>query len=425
MTATPLPIIAYVASPLHVLSALAAVKTFHPNDRVSVTLVVNYPTADATLLAELHGIVEVMTEGLPLVTSCVAISTETIKHLIGRTDVNVAASEFRALLEFGDPSEIYYFHDVMGSLVSMLAQAYPSARRICFGDCLGIAYERRYHLSRLGIDVPRSVATRDPTTETRSLLSRLWPTLPGQSRRNEEFADLSKLPYGSPSLIPHAAALILPIDESGDFLRGVQLKVVSKNLVLQLLNELVSRCSSFRQYEESLLAEREAARKFLLLTECNAEGQFLPFERDVEMYCAIIETHCEPGSIVYLKSHPAESVPRNEGIRTRIGTKFELIEFDNRFKRYPIEFAAKLVRESTPICMTYPRLSLKYLYDVDVIQPMDGAFIERWFSQKHWEFFRNGHAMMERPRQRLENWNGDGLLWNGRWNERSDTEITR
>lgn len=408
-------VIAYVASPLHILSALAAIETVHAGRPPPVTIVINYPTGDAKLLAELHDIAKVTTRGLPSVESCVAISNEGLDSLAGRIDVEAAATEFRALVNLGTFSEVYYFHDVMGLFFPMLAQSYPNARRICYGDVLGTTLERQYHLAQFGIEVAASVATADPAVKPsrwdriRAALTRPW-TSDAKPKRT----DLSKLPFGRCSTLPHAAALILPVDESGEFLADIPWQVVSKDLVLRLLRELTLRCSALGEYEGRLLTGREAADKFLLMTECNAEAQFMTFDRDIDMYCAIIEQHCSPRSTIFLKPHPAERFQRYDAIRARLGDRYELIEFDPRFRRYPIEFAPRLARECTPISMSYPSVSLLYLYGVDVIQPMSKAFIKKWYAPKYWDFLRRSRAMMDEPRARLATWDRRSLLWSGR-----------
>lgn len=399
-------VIAYVASPLNVLSALAAIKTFHPDNPVRVTLIVNYPGGDLTLLEELHGIVKVMTSNMPLIEACVAVPDEMIGAFAGRTDVESAAMEFRAHLGLRDFLEVYYFHDVMGVLFAMLAQSYPNARRIAFGDTLGMVFERKFHFAQFGIDVPESVSTPDPTRGKPSLWSRLRGTEPRHT-------NLSTLPFGAPSILPHAAALILPTDESGQILCRIPWKVVPKELVLRLLESLTSRCTALGHHVDQLLSGHRSTKKYLMLTENNAEAQFIAFERDVEMYCAIIERYCTSESVVYVKAHPAEWLPRYDALRAKIGHKFHLVDFGQRFKRYPVELATRLVRECTPICMSYPMLSLKYLHDVDVIDPMDQAFIKEWFPQKLWDYFNKASQMMVEPRQRLADWNGKDILWNG------------
>ena len=53
----------------------------------------------------------------------------------------------------------------------------------------------------------------------------------------------------------------------------------------------------------------------------------------------------------------------------------------------------RLVRACTPICMSYPTLSIKYLFDVDVIQPTDEAFIEKWYPERFWRSYKNGLSL--------------------------------
>jgi hypothetical protein len=182
---------------------------------------------------------------------------------------------------------------------------------------------------------------------------------------------------------------------------------------VQLFERGASGCADFTQYIDSLLARCGTRQKYLLLTENNAEGSFLTFENDVEMYCAVVRESCAPNSVIILKAHPGESLPRNDAIRAGLGGDFEVLEVDPRFKRYPIELAVRLVRECTVICMSYPRLSLKYLYGVDVIQPMDDAFIERWFPRQFWRSYKNAVMLYERPFERLSSWDGRSVLWSG------------
>src|SRR5262245_53557932 len=255
-------VLAYIASPLHVLSALAAIRTLHDESSVSVTLIVNHPTADAALLQELYPVITAMTERIAFIGKCVAVSNESLKPFVGRSDVEATAGEFREHLGLGDFSEIYFFHDVMGVLFAMLAQSYPRARRICFGDTLGMVFERKAHLSQLGIDVPESVTTADPAPDNRSLWERFHAAIaqPKPAAVPERYTDLSSVPFGTPGVLPHKAALILPIDES-DLLSQIPWMVVRKALVLQLLNELIVRCAEFQRYENDLLAGRQAADK--------------------------------------------------------------------------------------------------------------------------------------------------------------------
>ena len=63
--------------------------------------------------------------------------------------------------------------------------------------------------------------------------------------------------------------------------------------------------------------------------------------------------------------------------------------------------------------MSYPVLSLKYLYDIDVIQPMDSEFIEKWFPKWTWASYKNSLSLYSEPLKRLSSWDGMSILWSG------------
>src|SRR5262245_27420058 len=129
-------VIIYVISPIHVLSSLAAVRALHGDRRVEITMAVHWPGAQADQVASLHAVVSEMISGLRLVATCVAVPGEPLDRLAGSPDVQAVAAELRQLVGCEDFDEIYYSHDVIGVFYAMLAQSYPRARRICFGDGL-------------------------------------------------------------------------------------------------------------------------------------------------------------------------------------------------------------------------------------------------------------------------------------------------
>lgn len=64
--------------------------------------------------------------------------------------------------------------------------------------------------------------------------------------------------------------------------------------------------------------------------------------------------------------------------------------------------------------MFYPVLSLKYLYDMSVIQPMTNLVIEKYFASSLWDSYKNAIELNMAPLGRLENWDGKSLLYEGR-----------
>jgi hypothetical protein len=397
-------VLAYVISPVHVIGAVAAARSIHPTAPVRITIAVYWPGVPAEQVEEIAAIVRQMANPLSDVDACMVVTGERADSFERQAEVDPGAAR-RGLFGDTDFAEIYYAHDVVGRFYQALAMAFPHARRICYGDGLGNVYQRDYHLGLL----------RDPTDGSekgeREPRRGWWRNCLASLRRCVRSAEPVR---AIPSQFqPDAAALILPVDQSGGFLRDVQLTVVPRATALQLFEHGAAGCTDFIAHIDDLLARHAGRTKYLLLTENNAEGHFLAFDKDVEMYCAVVRDFCAPDSVIILKAHPGESLPRNEAIRASLGGDFEVVEIDPRFKRYPVELAVSLVRECKVICMSYPRLSLKYLYGIDVIQPMDDAFIERWFAPQFWRSYKNAVTLYEKPLERLAGWDGRGVLWAG------------
>jgi hypothetical protein len=194
------------------------------------------------------------------------------------------------------------------------------------------------------------------------------------------------------------------------------LTVCSKQSVHDVLDLCSSNAVDLRRYLQELLPVHNDRKKYLLLTDNFSEGNFMDFDTEIQMYCSVIQTFCRDGGVIYLKSHPGETLPRNERIQTALGSAYEIVELEKRFKRYPIELWKELVRRSSVISMSYPVLSLKYLYDIDVIQPMDHAFIERWFPKWTWRSYKNSLSLYMEPLKKLPAWDGQSVLWAGNVN---------
>ena len=113
-----------------------------------ITIVVHWPGAPAEQVEEISTIVRQMTRQLSDVEECVVVAGDAAGLFEGRVEADADAAR-RELFGDADFEEIYYAHDVVGQFYQALATAFPRARRICYGDGLGIVYQRDYHLSLL------------------------------------------------------------------------------------------------------------------------------------------------------------------------------------------------------------------------------------------------------------------------------------
>jgi hypothetical protein len=391
----------YVISPTHVIASLAAVKALHDNGNISVTMVVYWPGAAEEMIDELGDVVKKLTSEFPYIETVSTLSHAEFMHLVNPVGPLDSTSAVKEFIGKTDIHEIYYAHDVVGDLYQLLCSTYPDAKRICFGDALGIVYEREVHLSYLRA-VNKELAIKQ------SVLGRIKQVV------NQLFGT-SLVPEQVPlkDYKPHKAALILPVDQSGNFLKNTPLTVISKNIASVVIGQCSESCRSLNDYLNTTVETYSNKCLYLLLTDNFSEGNFIDFDREIDMYCSTIRAHCEPGSVVFLKSHPGETLTRNQRIVDSMGADYTVVELDKRFKRYPIELWKELVQQTTVICLSYPVLSLKYLYDIDVVQPMDHAFIEQWFPEWTWRSYKNSLTLYMAPLKNLATWDGKSVLWSG------------
>lgn len=394
-------LLVYAISPTHVISSLAAIEALHDQRNFSVVMVVYWPGATKELSEELGDVVKKLSRGFPYIKTVSTLSQDRFVNLVGCGVPADSASAIKEFIGNTDMHEIYYGHDVVGHLYQSLCAAYPDAIRICFGDALGNVYEREVHLSYLRGVNEKTVSKTTILGRMKQCFDKFFASVPVVSELQ------------SKNYKPHKAALILPVDQSGNFLQNAPLTVIPKDIATATLEQCRASCRDLNDYVNTLLEETSNNRRHLLLTDNFAEGNFIDFDREVEMYCSIIREQCTPGSVIFLKSHPAETLPRNKRIGEKLAGEYKIVELDSKFKRYPIELWKDLVLNSTIICMSYPVLSLKYLYDIDVVQPMDHAFIEKWFPEWTWRSYKNSLSLYMEPLKNLATWDGKSVLWSG------------
>lgn len=378
----------------------------HNVDLVKTTILIHWPGIDSAIVNEIGSIVKEMSNGISFLDNVVTLSSSSMSEFLVSKDSIEALDNLKKHIGEVNFDEIYYAHDIEGGLFQFLCAAYPNAKRICFGDALGNVYEKEVHLSFL----------RGQPTQVISKL-----TFKSKIKKTIEKVNKLAKPAikGKTNLIlkefkPNGAALILPVDQSGNFLRNTPLTVCKKETLMEVLETCISNSKNLQVYIREIIQKYKNRKLFLLLTDNLAEGNFINFDREIDMYCSIIKEYCGQESVVFLKSHPGETLPRNKKIKEALVGKYEIVELDKKFKRYPIELFRELVTNCKVICMSYPVLSLKYLYDVDVIQPMDSAFIEKWFPRWTWASYKNSLSLYMKPLNNLSKWNGEDILWSGR-----------
>jgi hypothetical protein len=391
-----LNIVGFVHSPLNLLAAVAAFRTLDHGSLVRITLAICWPGVSREILKELTKVVRKILSEMPETITLIEFSDHDLAEL-GPTTLT---SEMNC--QYVD--QIYYPHDISGPLYINFCCAYPDAERVCYGDALGNVYERHVHLGLISSGTDQGAITDNSSGCLRSLFRRV---------RNYVCSDKNPVADNVVHFPPHKAVLVLPVDQSGHFLDGVELVVCKKETIQQVIKEAAFACHELESYLSALCDLYRGRECYLLLTENHAESGLIDFRSEIDMYVEAITGCCSSGSVVFLKSHPGETLPRNAALAEALTDQFEIVELDSQFKRYPIELWYQLIYTCHIICMSYPILSLKFLYGVDVIQPMDDLFIERWFPKRAWVSYKNSVSLYREPLLRLDSWDQTSVLWAG------------
>src|SRR5207302_245739 len=116
------------------------------------------------------------------------------------------------------------------------------------------------------------------------------------------------------------------------------------------------RCSELDNYCRQLSEQHRGSASYILCTQNYAEGKFIAFDREIDMWCEIVRTHCARGATIFHKSHPAEVLPRGEALAGQLRKDYRFVQLDNRFRRFPIEIWRHLLLTATVVSGSNPIL---------------------------------------------------------------------
>ena len=391
----------YVISPIHVIASVSAIQTLHHEYDVRLTILVHWPGVSKVVVKEIMKIVEEMTSSLSYVKKIRMLSSSDNTEMMSTRSIQVISENIKNYLGQEKFDELYYAHDIDGGMQQILCTIYSSARRICYGDAMGYVFEKSKYCSLYqGLNVLKIT----PFIK----FYKAWLNIKSKAKQFTIKYILRHIVLSEFSA--DIAALILPVDQSNGYLSKIPLYVCDRRVVLSIIEQCATACSLLKVYVSDLLGLYADRKKYILFTENYAEGKSIVLDREIKMYCAIIRNHCEVGSVVFLKPHPGEILLRYEEISSSLLSEYEIVSLSSEFKRYPIELWKELLLNSTVIGSGSPVLTLKYLYDIDVINPLNSAVIVQWFNKDKWDYYMDAFSLVNEPLKKLKEWDGCSVL---------------
>lgn len=272
---------------------------------------------------------------------------------------------------------VIYVFDINDSLIGILKAIFPDAQFVITGDAVGFYYEKEAQKKFYGHEI----------------------------NYNNIFEFIE----------PDVFMNILPIQiYKRDFTSKTEIKVLSKEDYINNFKSLTGMYEELADYFQRLLTKYQDKTKCLLLAENYAQCGFTTEEKEINLYCDAIKKNFPKNSVVFIKQHPFDKELSLDKYKSVLGYDWELVNIDKNFIFYPVEIMQDLIKNGDFIMSAgIPRVSVKYLYDKDVICPFNGANIADYFEGKYQDIIAYNIKVVEEPLKALKNWDSKSILCKG------------
>jgi len=301
------------------------------------------------------------------------------------------------------PDEIYYAHDIVSPIPRLLMEAFPRADRTTFGDALGSTFNAEYRLAQAA-----------GATHQEAVRVAKNAHVPAAGRRPSLLSAFREKRKSSASA-PQAthAALILPMDQTGDYLEDKTLVVVPRDVVLEVIAKCRQALPELEDFSRNWLAAHTSPR-YLLLLENYSEARMMSFEASVHMYESMVRRVAPRGANVLIKPHPLATDPLARTLCQRLNSEYAACVMPTTLNRYPIELWRTLLEACEVVStMSYCDVSLMYLYAKRPRQLMDDSLIAEYFPIASQGRLVEARDIYGEMLEALENWDGTSVLWRG------------
>lgn len=318
----------------------------------------------------------------------IMVNDRWIKSLTKDIESSNITQKFRDMAGIDKVDQVYYCHNLVGSIADLALNAYPEAERIMIGDGLGQVYDRRYLSLIPG-------AGFSPISYLQTILAKLHISI--------------NLTAALQNFSPDKAVLILPMDYSGDLLSKISLEVIPRDAVISYINDIRVGLPELSGYTGDLIRKIKGKGHILILTNFS-DGGFIELDAEAEMFEQMVRTNIASGETIIIKAHPLSEARLDAELNRRLKNDYNVITFSRDFDRYPFELCKDLIEKCEVITISSVAISLKYLYGKNIVYGWDEGIIKRFFPQKYWRFIIESDAIYRKQLEALKTWDGKSVL---------------
>lgn len=316
-----------------------------------------------------------------------------IVHVRGEQMIGLMRRPYRNSINdlktlLGEPSfdDIYLARDHVGDGSALILNSYPTSSKHAYGDSFGLVGQ---HDAIARLDGPASLLTRLRLLGRRLLL-------------------------GAPKVISFDDAILsLPIDLSGSYFQRTPLVVPSHAHVRQTVRKMYEGMSELYTYCKELRSRSGMVETPMYLLSNLAGSGLCTVEQEVALYLEVIREHSSPGETLFIKPHPRSSFEFLKAIQQSLQRDRDVVVVDDpRFARMPIELWVDLIAHCRLIAIfSTSCINLKYLYDKDIVLPLDDEHMSRYFKLAAREHISSNYRLMKQAMVNLDHWDGVSPLW--------------
>lgn len=311
-------------------------------------------------------------------------------RLISYLPVRIRAKFLKRKLKKYPIDEIFFSHDLSSDFWNQaLMQAFPKAKRICYGDALGLVYSQNY-FSQLMYQI-----TNKNKIIFHNVLARIKRNLIYPSKKNQ--------------LQAQEAILAIPCDPGKDFLTQCKLSIISRNDLKQCIADLANCIPEFKTHMQDIISNSPNPC-YLLMHSNFTESKLTTIESEIALYKEILSTHAPKGSTVIIKPHPAHNPELFLLIINALKEEYKIEIVNQQYHHLPIELAESLVLGCEVLSVSYSSISLPYLYDKQVKHVLTQELVNQYFSIEKMSWFIESNNLYISMINALPNWKQDREL---------------
>ncbi|HBB52563.1 MAG TPA: hypothetical protein DCZ80_01505 [Legionellales bacterium] len=273
-------------------------------------------------------------------------------------------------------ARFYYSHDLTSDFISQaFMQGFPKSYKVSFGDGFGLFYDKKHFEKQF---FPINDFSQASIKNVLSRIKRAWSVM-------------------SCSQVFDADMLlgILPQEASSNCFHNKHVQTIDKKIVLDLNNQFMK---IFEQDDDVFDGEQ---KKYVFLMGSYSESKLMSLEQELNLYADVFAKHIPQKSMIMLKTHPAAHPEKLKQLLNRFENVYQMFEISS--SDMPIEWMINLLNHAQVISFSYASISLKYLYDIQVIHALTQEQIDLYFYTKAILWMSESNQMYLDKIQDLEN----------------------